>query len=373
MRILQIAPLWERVPPPAYGGTESVVHLLVEELVRMGHHVTLCASGDSQTSAALRSWYPRSLRSADDIQAKSYYVLQHASLSLAEAPKYDIVHNHAGEELMALSGLVPDVPMLTTMHCMITRDTQFIWDSYSGHYNSISGAQRNCLPSSRKARFAGVVHNAIDVPSFPFQRSKGESLLYLSRISPEKGPEAAVEVARRTGRRLIMAGKVDPADREYYHTKVEPLIDGDHVQFVGEADAKLKRDLYKDAFALLMPITWEEPFGLVLAEAQACGTPVITFGRGAAPEIVRHGSTGFVVDTTDEMVDAVARVPEIDPATCRENVEHRFDAPIMAANYMSVYRRILENERRTSPARMEPAMAGESNGRTNGSTTMRVA
>ncbi len=373
MRILQIAPLWERVPPPAYGGTESVVHLLVEELVRMGHHVTLCASGDSQTSASLRASYPRSLRSADDIDAKSYYVLHHASTSLAEAHNYDIVHNHAGEEIMALASLVAGVPMLTTMHCMITRDTQMIWDRYGGYYNSISAAQRNCLPSSKHARFAGVVHNAIDVPSFPFQKEKGEYLLYLSRVSPEKGPETAVEVALGSGRRLIMAGKVDPADREYYHAKVEPLIDGDRVRFVGEADAKMKRDLYKDAHALLMPITWEEPFGLVFAEAQACGTPVITFGRGAAPEIIRHGQTGFVVDTIDEMVEAVDSVSEIDPAACRENVERRFDAPIMAANYMSVYRRILESERRTTPSRLEAARAAQGDRRTNGNTTIRVA
>jgi glycosyltransferase involved in cell wall biosynthesis len=373
MRILQIAPLWERVPPPAYGGTESVVHLLVEELVRMGHHVTLCASGDSQTSAALRSWYPRSLRSADDIRSKSYYVLQHAAFALAEAPQYDIVHNHAGEELMALAGLLPDVPMLTTMHCMITPDTQFIWDRYSGHYNTISAAQRRYLPPTRQGAFAGVVHNAVDVPSFPFQEKKGEYLLYLSRISPEKGPETAVEVAHRTGRRLIMAGKIDPADREYYRTKVAPLIDGDRIRFVGEADATSKRELYKDAYALLMPITWEEPFGLVLAEAQACGTPVVTFNRGAAPEIVCHGDTGFVVEATDEMADAVGRVSEISPRACRENVERRFDAPIMASNYLAVYRRILEREREEVPAHLRAATASKVGRRTDVRTTTQVA
>jgi len=373
MRILQIAPLWERVPPPAYGGTESVVHLLVEELVRMGHHVTLCASGDSQTSARLRAHYPRPLRGADDIHTKSYYVLQHAALSLRDVGQYDIVHNHAGEEVMALSILVPDAPMLTTMHCMITPDTQHIWDDYGGFYNTISAAQRRTLPSSREGRFAGVVHNAVDVRSFPFQRQKGVDLLFLGRLSPDKGPETAIEVARRTGRRLIIAGKVDPADREYYRARVEPLIDGHHIRYVGEADATQKRVLYKDAYAVLMPIDWEEPFGLVLAEAQACGTPVITFGRGAAAEIVRHGETGFVVTTTDQMVDAVGRVNEIDPMTCRKNVEQRFDAPIMASNYLAVYSRILESEGVRIPAALKSTSAENGPRETNRKTPARVA
>jgi glycosyltransferase involved in cell wall biosynthesis len=153
-------------------------------------------------------------------------------------------------------------------------------------------------------------------------------------------------VARRAGKRLIIAGKVDDADRAYFTNVVAPLIDGDRVKFVGEADARMKRELYAEAQAVLMPIQWEEPFGLVLAEAQACGTPVITFHRGAAPEIVRHEESGFVVWTLDEMVDAVRRVREIDPAACRENVERRFDAPIMANNYVSVYERMLEHRGR---------------------------
>ena len=373
MRILQIAPLWERVPPPAYGGTESVVHLLTEELVRMGHHVTLCASGDSQTSARLNAHYPRPLRGADDIQAKSYYVLQHATLSLRDAPDYDIVHNHAGEEVMALSMLVPDAPMLTTMHCMITADTQHIWDDYAGYYNTISAAQRRTLPATRNGLFGGVVHNAVDVPSFPFQEEKGADLLFLGRISPDKGPETAIEVARRTGRRLTIAGKVDPADREYYKARVEPLIDGDHIRYIGEADARLKRALYKEAYAVLMPIDWEEPFGLVLAEAQACGTPVITFRRGAAAEIVLDGETGFVVTTTDQMVEAVGRVNEIDPGACRRNVERRFDAPIMAANYVAMYRRILGTEGIRIPAGLQSASAESGPTVTARKTPARVA
>jgi glycosyltransferase involved in cell wall biosynthesis len=344
MRILQIAPLWETVPPPAYGGTEAVVHLLVEELVKQGHEVTLCASGDSCTSAQLRAFYPRSLRTASDIQSKDLLSWHHSVLSIADARDYDIIHNHGGEPVMVLHHLIPDVPMLTTMHCIITRDSRPIWDSYTGHYNNISWSQRHTMPSTGGS-FAGVVYNAIDVPSFPFQEHKDDYLLFLSRISPEKGPHTAVEVAHRTGYPLLMAGKVDAADAAFFHDVVEPMIDGSRVVFVGEADARMKRELYRGARALLAPITWEEPFGLVLAEAQACGTPVITFNRGAAPEVVESGRTGSVVDGIDSMVGAVARLGEIDPMACREHVAQRFDGPVMAANYVRIYKSMIQPRR----------------------------
>jgi glycosyltransferase involved in cell wall biosynthesis len=179
------------------------------------------------------------------------------------------------------------------------------------------------------------------VASFPFQSEKEDHLLLLSRISADKGPHLAVEVARRCGKKLLLAGKVDPADREFFATTMAPLIDGDQVVFVGEADARIKRELYKAASCVLMPITWEEPFGLVLAEAQACGTPVIAFGRGAAPEIVLDGVTGFVVDTVDEMVVAVSRVNEISPMACRQHVEANFGREAMAEGYVRVYESIL--------------------------------
>jgi glycosyltransferase involved in cell wall biosynthesis len=333
--------LWERVPPPAYGGTEAVCHLLVDELVRMGHDVTLVASGDSDTSAKLRSCYPKSLRSAEDVEDKMVYSLEHAAFALQHAGFYDVVHNHAGHEVMAMARLVGHVPMLSTMHCLIPDDTRIIWDNYGGYYNAISHAQRRALPPSSRAKYAGVVHNGIDVATFPFQAQKGDHLLFLARVSPEKGPETAVEVARRTGRKLIIAGKVDPADEDYFHGRIEPLIDGESVCFVGEADGPRKRELYREAASLIVPITWEEPFGLVFAEAQACGTPVLTFDRGAAGEIVRHGETGFVVNTTDEMADAVGRLHEIDPAGCRANVAARFDRKSMAEGYVETYRRII--------------------------------
>jgi len=341
VKILQIAPLWESVPPRAYGGTEAVVYLLVEELVRRGHDVTLWASGDSKTSARLRSCCPISLRTAEDIEFKNLYSCQHAALALKEAREYDIVHNHAGEEVMALSQLVPDVPMLTTMHCLITPDTKFVWDLYPGYYANISWSQHRLMPQISCGIFAGVAYNGVDVSSFPFQREKQDHLLFISRLSPEKGPEQAIEVARRTGRRLVMAGKVDPKDREYFKRVVEPQIDGKQIIFKGEADGALKRELYREASCVLMPIDWEEPFGLVMPEAMACGTPVIVFNRGAAAEIVEHGETGFVVETLEEMARAVDQVHTIDPAYCRARMEQRFDAPAMADRYLELYESVL--------------------------------
>lgn len=349
MRILQIAPPWESVPPAAYGGTEAVVHLLCEELVSLGHDVTLCATGDSTTSARLRSCLPRSLRTAEDIQDKGPYAIAHAGHALAVAGEYDVVHNHAGEELMALAKLTSGVPMLTTMHCNISPDRKFVWERYEGYYNTVSWSQKRLMQHMPRPWFAGVAYNAIDVGSFPFTEKKDDYLLFLARVSHDKGPHIAIEVAKRTGMRLIIAGKVDAVDRDYFTKMVEPLIDGDQIVFAGEADATQKRELYSRARCLLMPITWEEPFGLVMAEAQACGTPVIAFNRGAAPEVVRHETTGFVVEDADEMVAAVARVAEIEPVECRRWVSGRFDAPHMAARYVELYARVLGAHAAGSP------------------------
>ncbi len=343
MRILQVAPLWETVPPPAYGGTEAVVSVLCEELVRRGHDVTLCAAGDSTTAAELFSIYHRSLRTASDIQTPLVYDLMHAALSLKQASSFDIVHNHAGEIVMAMSHLV-DVPMLTTMHCLITPDTKFIWDSYLGSYNTISRSQKGLMPAIANNNYCGVVYNAIDVASFPYDEDKEDYLLFLSRVSPDKAPHLAVEVAKRLGKRIIVAGKVDPnpIDQGYFRTTLAPLVDGDQVQFFGEANSRQKRKLYAKARCLLIPLRWEEPFGLVLAEAMACGTPVVAFRRGAASEVVVHGETGYLVEDLDRMVEAVRKVDQIDPARCRRHVEENFGPQRMAAGYLNVYQRLLD-------------------------------
>jgi len=340
MKILQVAPLWERVPPSGYGGTEAVVSVLTDALVRAGHDVVLWASGDSVTLAELRSVYPRSLRTAEDVTDCAPYNCVHVAQAIADGGEFDIIHNHAGEPVMALAGLV-DVPMLTTMHCLTTADTEIVWQHYGGYYNTISHAQISTVPPLEKPRYAGVVYNAIDVASFPFSEKKEDHLLYLSRIAPEKGTHLAIEVARRAGRRLVIAGKVDRVDREYYESAVKPLVNGRDVVFLGEADHRLKRELYLKAACLLTPICWEEPFGLVMVEAMACGTPVIALARGAAQEIIVDGETGFLVEDVDSMVEAIGKIDVIEPTRCRQHVEINFDVPVMVAGYLRLYREIV--------------------------------
>jgi glycosyltransferase involved in cell wall biosynthesis len=351
MKILQLAPLWEPVPPPAYGGTEYVVALLAEELRRQGHEVSLAASGDSTADVDLISTYGISLRRADDLADRSPYDWQHIATALRHGADYDIIHNHAGELPMAMSGLVR-TPILTTMHCLPTVDTRFIWERYAGCYNTISRSQGcGIAPFEGPARFLGHVYNAVDVDTFPFQREKGDDLLFLSRIAPEKGPHLAIEVARKLGMRLIIAGKVDRYDQRFFDEVIRDQIDGEQIVFVGEADTVEKRELYRNAKCVLMPLTWEEPFGLVMPEAMACGTPVIALRRGSAPELIAHGVTGFVVDTVDEMAEAVGEVGRIDPARCRAHVAKHFAPSAMAGEYVRLYETMLAGRpvRRTPP------------------------
>ena len=340
MKILQVAPLWERVPPPGYGGTEAVVSVLTDALVRAGHDVTLWASGDSLTLAELRSVYPRSLRTAKGVKDGTPYDWVHVTAAVADGEEFDIIHNHAGEPVMALAGLV-NVPMLTTMHCLITSDTRIVWQHYSGYYNTVSRAQFSTVPPLERPQHAGVVCNAVDVASFPFSTQKDDYLLCLNRVAPEKGTHLAIEAARRAGRKLIIAGKVDHVDRDYYEAAVKPRVDGRDVMFLGEADQRTKRELYARAACVLMPICWEEPFGLVMVEAMACGTPVIAFARGAAPELIVDGETGFVVRDVDSMVEALWKIDAIEPIRCRQHVEANFDIPVMVEGYLRRYREIV--------------------------------
>jgi glycosyltransferase involved in cell wall biosynthesis len=343
MRILQLAPIWETVPPPAYGGTETVISVLTEELVRQGHDVVLCASGDSRTSATLRTFYPVSLRSAGLGHSALQYAIVHVSKSLRHADEFDIIHNHSGppsEIAMAFCHMI-DTPMLTTMHNNLSEETRYIWSSYTGWYNSISRSQAWRLPRMTHARDAGIVYNAIDIASFPFQPEKNDYLLSIGRIAVEKATHLAIEAARMAGRRLVIAGKISTDDEsEYFESEVRPRL-GPDIEYFGEADGPAKRQLFAGASALLQPLQWEEPFGLVMAEAMACGTPVIAFNRGAAPEVVDDGQTGFIVEDLREMVEAIGRLDEIDPWACREHVEKRFGPQAMASAYLQVYKKIL--------------------------------
>lgn len=348
MRIGMISPLEMRVPPVGYGGTELIVSLLTEELVRRGHDVTLFASGDSDTTARLISGCERNLRGL--ARDKGVLTMLNVIACLELAREFDIIHNHTTFEGLALAGLV-ETPVLTTLHGGLAGDWRLLLQRYRGWYNTISFSAKSFLPA--RERFVGVVYNAIDCDSYPFNPGPREDFdLFLSRISPEKGTHLAIDVALLSHRRLVIAGNVDTADSAYFKEMVLPRVDGEQICYVGEAHYEDKRDLMSRATCLLAPITWNEPFGLFMAEAMACGTPVLAFNRGSAPEVVEDGVTGYVVDTVQEMVEAVEHVSEIDPAACRERVEARFDVPRMVDEYLAAYDRILDGV--TAPGVAKP-------------------
>ena len=343
MRIAQLAPTYERVPPAAYGGTELIVHLLTEELVRRGHDVTLFASGDSVTTAGLRSVTPVPVRYGDvtdGLRHAEYLQLANAQACFLAAAggEFDIVHNHAGIEGLVLAA-ASRTPVLTTNHNPFVPQTQPIWDAYPWAHHGVSAASAATFPSRGALP---PIHHGIDVESFSFGRQPEGYLLFLGRFMPDKGAMRAIEAARLAGRRLVLAGKVDTADADRFTRDIEPAIDGDRVTYVGEADADTKRRLLAGADALLFPIEWDEPFGLVMIEALASGTPVIGFRRASVPEIVEDGLTGYVVDDVAAMASAIDRVAEIDRRICRREAERRFTVERMADDYLSRYATVRE-------------------------------
>lgn len=332
-----VAPLEIRVPPVAYGGIELVVSMLTEELVRRGHEVTLFASGDSITSAKLVSVVPEFFRKSE--RTSSALSLLNVVSCLEKANDFDIIHNHTGVEGFATAGLVK-TPMLTTFHGGLIGDLLILFNHYKGWYNTISQSAFRLLPP--KERFAGVIYNAINCSEYPFNDgNRGEYLLFFSRFSPDKGAHLAIQAARRLKIPLILAGNLHPVEHEYFKTQVLPYVDGKMVKYEGEVDNTRKKELMANAKCLLAPITWPEPFGLFMIEAMACGTPVIAYNQGAAPEIVRQEETGYLVNSIDEMVDSVKKIEQIDSWKCRQRVLRNFDVPVLADNYLKAYEQIL--------------------------------
>ena len=340
MRIAMIAPLIESVPPQRYGGTERVVSVLTEEMVRRGHEVTLFASGDSRTSARLVACNDAPLRTSPPDTDTIAHALIEMNEVYGRADEFDLIHNH--NDYLAFSfARASSTPTVTTAHGRL--DLPEVRRTY-GYFAeqrliAISHDQRTWLP---QARWVGTVHNPIDVDHYHLHSHPGDYLVFLGRICPEKRPDRAIEIARDTGMRLVIAAKVDRVDQNYYDYAIKPMIERNRglVEFIGEVGEHEKDDLLGGAWAYLFPVDWPEPFGLTMAEAMATGTPVIATGLGSVPEVVAHGETGFVCDTLAGMIDAVGRIGEIDRRACREHILDLCSPATIAADYERVYRAV---------------------------------
>jgi glycosyltransferase involved in cell wall biosynthesis len=342
MKIAQVAPLYECVPPTGYGGTERVVSWLTEELVRLGHDVTLFASGDSHTSARLMAACSAALRtdpSCQDFMAHHMVMLDQVRRLRHE---FDIVHFHTDYLHFPLCREWESAH-ITTLHGRL--DMPDLQPLYRAFFDipvvSISQAQRQPLP---QANWIGNVYHGLPEDSLPFHGEPGTYLAFIGRISPEKRPDRAIEIAAQTGMELRIAAKVDRADRAYFESKIEPMLRQSHVKFIGEIGDDRKAEFLGTAVACLSPIDWPEPFGLNMIESMACGTPVIAFRHGSVPEVIDDGISGIIVDSMEEAVRAVAQVKSMSRWACRRAFERRFNVRRMAADYLQLYRQQLEDD-----------------------------
>jgi glycosyltransferase involved in cell wall biosynthesis len=349
MRIAQVAPLTEAVPPKLYGGTERVVHWLTEELVAQGHDVTLFASGDSHTSGKLDAGWPRALRldgSVRDPNALHMEMLERVRQK-CDDDEFDILHFHLDYYPFSLFSRQP-TPFLTTLHGRLDLpEHQPVFTTFSkAPVISISNAQRRPVP---QANFVKTIYHGLPENLLTPRPITPSYLAVLGRIAPEKGVDRAIKIAIRAGIPLKIAAKIDRADEDYYEQVVRPLMDHPLVEYIGEIGDREKPEFLSGAYGLLLPIDWPEPFGLVMIEAMACGTPVIAYNRGSVPEIIDEALTGFIVEDETSAVAAVGRLASMDRAAVRRQFEARFTARRMALDYVAAYRGMMEH---TAPLRL---------------------
>ncbi len=334
MKLAMLSPIAWRTPPRHYGPWEAVVSLITEGLVDRGLDVTLFATADSITKAKLRAVCPRGYEEDPEIMPKVWECL-HISECFEHGDEFDLIHNHFDFLPLTYTAMTR-TPVVTTIHGFSSPRILPVYKKYNGrvYYVSISDADR-----SPELDYIATVHHGIDLSLFTFREKPDDYLLFFGRFHPEKGAREAIEAARRVGRRLIMAGIIQ--DRDYFEREIEPHIDGDRVQYVGSAGPEKRDKLLGGAYALLHLISFDEPFGLSVVEAQACGTPVVAINRGSMPEVIDHGRTGFLCHDLDEAVEALGRIGEIDRRACRRWVEERFSVDRMVDDYVRVYERIL--------------------------------
>ena len=342
MHIAQIAPLTEAIPPKLYGGTERVVSWLTEELIALGHEVTLFASGDSITSARLESVWPRALRLDGSVRDPNGLHMLMLERVYQRASEFDFLHFHLDYYPFSLFSRQA-TPFATTMHGRLDLpEHQPVFDEFSSvPVISISNAQRRPLP---QARWIRTVHHGLPKDLLRPKPVKPSYFGFLGRIAPEKGIDRAIRIAEHCGVPLKVAAKVDNADREYYEEKIKPMMQSANVEFIGEINDAQKPEFLSGAHALIFPIDWPEPFGLVMIEAMACGTPVIAFNSGSVPEVMDNGVTGFIVNDIDEAVSAVGKIHTLDRARVRATFDRRFTARRMAEDYVTVYRRLIARD-----------------------------
>lgn len=349
MKLALFSPVWYPVPPTRYGGIEAIVHLLGEGLVDAGVDVTLFASGDSQTSADLVAAFDTA---PSEHIGHTFWELQHAIELLERQHEFDIVHDHSGLLGLSLFGAAGNT-VVHTVHGPLTGEAGDMYERLcrtleNVHLVSLTLRQRNGFPH---LRWAANVHNAVDIDRYPLARQPEDFLLFLGRMSPDKGAHRAIRVAQRTGRRLLIAAKcLEPGEIEYFDSCIAPHL-GDGIEYVGEVDHDEKCRLLSRAHALVVPIEWEEPFGLVMIEALATGTPVIALRRGSVPELLRHGETGFIANDLSEMVAAVDMIDGfgLDPEALRAEASRQFSVQQMVDGYLAVYERLLERTRKPRP------------------------
>jgi glycosyltransferase involved in cell wall biosynthesis len=343
LRVAMLAPPWLTVPPKGYGGVEWVVSGLTEALVARGHAVTLfCAPGSvssAQVVPVLDVTHPdeieRSLHEADHV-ARAFGLIEAGT----EGERFDVVHDHCGFTALAMADRT-DLPFVHTLHGQFTTSTAAFYEHHGHKAALVAISQAQLASAPVGLATVGVIPNPIDVLAWPVREDKDDYVLWVGRMTPEKGPQRAIAAARAADVPLVLAGVIQPGQQEFFAREVAPHIDGERVRFAGEVGGAVKRSLFAGARALLMPIRWAEPFGMVMAEALACGTPVIAFPRGAARELVVDGETGFLVDDEEAMGAAVARLHQIDAHECRRWIAEHCDVDVVAAAYERAYRAVM--------------------------------